>query len=211
MTRKRGFGRQKPKLATSAGWMQNALMKSPESPLADVDWEDVSIRLAAYVGYRSRKWAIPADVEDVVSETLCRVIDGDYKDWNPDQEPNFLRFCISVANGVLRNLVRRAYRKMELPIRHDDLDPRRTTASASVLIEARDNERAFALLRVRLDGDDLLNRVLDQYADGVEKTRHIAEALGASAPEVHNAKRRLLAHVQAVRALLEEEVTHGKS
>ena len=182
-------------------------MNSSEDLLASVDWEDVAIRLAAYVGYRARRWAIPADVEDVVSETIVRIIDGDYKDWDPESEPNFLRFCISVANGILRNLVRKAYRVMEIPIRDDDVDERAASGKASAHIEARDNERALSLLRERTANDKLLTGVLDHYSDGVEKTRHIAEALGVSAPEVHNAKRRLLGHVQAVRDELAKEAS----
>ena len=152
--------------------MQNALMKSSFELLATVDWEDVSIRLAAYVGYRSRRWAIPADVEDVVSETLCRIIDEEYKSWDPEA-----------------------------------LEHRRALGSAAVRIEERDEERVFAMLRARIAADEVLGRVLDHYADGIEKTRHIAESLGLSAPEVHNAKRRLLGHLEAVRAELESEVS----
>ena len=56
--------------------MQNAVMTSSRHALDDIDWEDTAIRLAAYVGYRSRRWAIPADVEDVVSGLVKAAVFG---------------------------------------------------------------------------------------------------------------------------------------
>ncbi len=185
--------------------MQNALMTSSNNELADIDWEEVSIRLAAYVSYRSRRWASAADVEEVVAETLCRVIDRDYKDWDPASEPIFLRFCISVANGVLRNVVRRSYRSYEKPLVPGQIETRPARETAAHRINVRDNGRAIARLRERASEDELVSKIIGLYADGVEKTRHLAAALNTSSTEVHNAKRRLLVHIEAIRVELRNE------
>jgi hypothetical protein len=68
----------------------------------------------------------------------------------------------------------------------------------------------MARLRERIAGDEMAGKVLDAYADGFEKTRHIADALGVTRPEVRNAKRRLLGHIEAVRdELSREEADHA--
>lgn len=175
--------------------------------LEAIDWGDVAVRLAAYLAMRLGRRASPADVEELASETLCRVFDGEYKDWDPEREPNPFRFCLSVANGLARNFVRRAYRSREVavPDKLEAVSPGGEPADSSVA--ARDDARAMELLRRRVEDDEMICRILDLYAEGVEKTRHIAEALGASRSEVHNAKRRLLNHVERVKEMLDEEVS----
>ncbi len=177
------------------------------APLTDINWEDISLRLAAYVSYRSRRWASAADVEEVVAETLCRVIDDDYKNWDPTTEPVFLRFCMSVANGVLRNTVRRAYRKHEKPM-FAALEYRPSQASAERNIVVRDQQRTLERLREVAAADPLVIEILELYSEGVEKTRHLAAKLGRTSPEIHNAKRRLLGHIEKVRAELNLEVSN---
>ena len=173
--------------------------------LEELDWDEISIRLAAYVSYRLGKRGIPADVEELVAETLCRVLDGEYKDWDPDVEPNPLRFCISVANGLLRNFVRSHRKRLEISASHglDYVESDEGRADASVI--ANERGRALVRLRQRIEGDEMVEKVLDAYADGFERTRHIADALGVSRPEVRNAKRRLLTHIEAVRDEISSE------
>lgn len=174
--------------------------------LDELDWDEISIRLAAYVSYRLGRRGIPADVEELVAETLCRVLDGEYKDWDPDVEPNPLRFCISVANGLMRNFVRSARRRNEisatpsLPYAESD-----SSTSTDGAVVARDRARAMTRLRELLAGDEMALKVLDAYADGFEKTRHIADVLGVTRPEVRNAKRRLLSQIAIVREELSRE------
>jgi DNA-directed RNA polymerase specialized sigma24 family protein len=173
--------------------------------LDELDWDEISIRLAAYVSYRLGRRGIPADVEELVAETLCRVLDGEYKNWDPDAEPNPLRFCISVANGLMRNFVRSHRRRNEiaatpaLPFAESD------EAGPDRGVVARDRARAMSRLRARISGDELVEKVLDAHADGFEKTRHIADVLGVTRPEVRNAKRRLLGHIEAVRDEISRE------
>lgn len=174
--------------------------------LSEIDWEEIAVRLAAYLSYRLGRRAGSADIEELVAETLCRVIDHEYKNWDPEVEPNPLRFCISVANGLVRNFVRRHYRRFEVPPAEHLSETVASPRAADKNVHKRDDRQAMAILRERLAGDQLANRVLDLYADGVEKTRHIAEELGVSRPEVHNAKRRIQSHFGAVRAALGEEV-----
>lgn len=173
--------------------------------LSELDWDEIAVRLAAYVSYRLGRRGNPADVEELVSETLCRVLDGEYKDWDPDAEPNPLRFCISVANGLIRNFVRRAWRRLEIPATAALAFAEAGAGAADQAVVARDHARAMALLRERVAADEMAGKVLDAYAEGFEKTRHIADALGVTRPQVHNAKRRLLGHIEAVREQLSKE------
>lgn len=173
--------------------------------LDELDWDEIAIRLTAYISYRLGRRGNAADVEELVAETLCRVLDGEYKDWDPEAEPNPVRFCISVANGLIRNFVRRARRRFEIPATAALAFAESDAGSADRLVVARDHARAMALLRERIAGDEMAGKVLDAYADGFEKTRHIADVLGATRPEVRNAKRRLLGHIEAVREQISRE------
>lgn len=176
--------------------------------LDELDWDEISIRLAAYVSYRLGSRGIPADVEELVAETLCRVLDGEYKDWDPDVEPNPLRFCISVANGLMRNFVRSHRRRKEISATPSLPYAESEAARTDRAVVARDQARAMSRLRERIAGDELALRVLDAYGDGFEKTRDIADVLGATRPDVRNAKRRLLGHIAAVRDEISREEAH---
>ncbi len=126
------------------------------------DWADVRARVLEFATYRCRdgkkiKPSAIARGKDLTQTAIVRVYANDSK-WDPEKEPDLVRFLMSVVNSALYNERHSAY------ARHRSLSEPATEDAASYVPDARANteaivanldllSRRLALLEERLTGD----------------------------------------------------------
>jgi hypothetical protein len=148
---------------------------STEPYIGDIDFGELSIRLAKYFAGRVG----PADVDDLVQETLVRVLDSIGSRWDPERG-SIAQFAFGViARDVLLEYRRRVKRHVPLTLaREPTVDP--PVPSMAI-------RRVQALAR----GDPLVSLLLDRETGSDDRIGLLLRALDPSPTELHNARRRL--------------------
>lgn len=167
----------------------------------DALWKSASFRLVAWTARRHRLDA--AEAEDTVQEAIQQFIRaGGAAD--PTDLEGLLASVGSRINGIINNKRRKkAHRAVGLtddgaPAELDD-----PPDQEEMLADASFGRKAIGVLLERVEGDDLLSAMVMQMAEGVEEPADLAKVLGRKVHDVYNARRRLKAHVEAVKKIME--------
>jgi DNA-directed RNA polymerase specialized sigma24 family protein len=151
--------------------------------LAPARWRELRELVGNFIGKRFAK-ANPADVDELTQETLLRIVDPDYRDWDPERE-SLEAVALSVASGVVRNHVQRKR------FTHEILRPQVQPAGAIDLAAQLEAASALAAAGEHACAEAMTAAVWDVVRTGVTRPTDIASALGWPRKEVVNAKRRL--------------------
>lgn len=170
--------------------------------LEQANWHEIARRLTLFAKRRLGTRGTIEDAQDLAFEAIRRTLDPDYASW--DGSRPLLEFLGSIVNGLIQNRTRSRPLKLEVARPLERLDaavpgPEQPLAARQV------GDRALALLSARLDGDDVGVRVLGLSIEGIDKPQDQAQQLGVPVKDIYNARRRLAAHVEAVRAQLSDE------
>lgn len=170
-------------------------------PGADDMWLLVLKRLVPWSMRRHRLNA--ADAEETVQEAVRQFLAaGGVVDAS---DPKALLQAIgSRVNGIAVDMRRKkALRAVGLTF--DGQLPDVPEADVLEDRQVRDDSarKGVATLLERVADDELVRRIVEQMADGVDNPAEQAKALGRDIREVYNARRRLVTHVAAVEQLME--------
>jgi hypothetical protein len=163
-----------------------------DDAIRGVDWSRIHARLLAFAFARCRS---RERAEDLAQGAIRCVLDPAYAEWDPQAQPNLVRFLGSIVNRNLWNERQSARSKRDVAL-DDESSARLPDARGFSETAAADRDRCargIALLRVRLQtkNDALALAVLDAVIDGAETPAAIAAELGRSVDEIVFARRRL--------------------
>jgi DNA-directed RNA polymerase specialized sigma24 family protein len=159
------------------------------------DWGDLYARLLDFATHRCPK--SPALAKDLTQEAIARVFSYQSK-WDPQKEPDLLRYLMSVVN-TLRSNERTSAAALRTKSTTDRPVKRAAEAVAdpNAFSEAKvaDHDlfsRRLTLLAERLVGDPEAHRLLELAVDGVDTPAEIRRITGWSAETVMSGRRRML-------------------
>lgn len=164
-------------------------------------WKSASERLVAWTVKRHRLDAAEAD--DTVQEAIQQFIRA-----GGIAAPNDLKGLLaslgSRVNGIVNNKRRKkANRAVGLTDDGVQAELKDPPDQEGMLASASFSRKAIGVLLERVEGDDLLSAIVMQMAEGIEEPAEVARVLERKVHEVYNAKRRLKAHVEAVKKIME--------
>ncbi|GMV90908.1 MAG: hypothetical protein AMXMBFR82_06860 [Candidatus Hydrogenedentota bacterium] len=181
-------------------------------------WEEIILGLDKYALQKARRLYWPtasgrldilakgASPTDIAREAIARLFEGT-RDWDPDKEPDVLRYLKSVVDSLMSALVESAeVAEVRVSVAYDETDASTviSPSQASVVVEstalhpaplspelvAQENELRERILAA-VAGDEFLELLVLCLAEGHTKRSDIARELGVSADEVTNLRRRL--------------------
>ena len=178
-----------------------------QEDLEGQDWSEISRRMTAYTLRRLGKGANVEDAKEIAQEAFTQLLSPDYRDWDPEEQPDLKDHLRSVINGLVMNRWRKRSGNETLVHQHPleslpNPDPGGNQTPESVAAERIDGRRALDLLLDRVAGDGLCEGVILLFADGVDKPAEQAVRLDQPVAAIYNARRRLQGHLGATRALL---------
>jgi len=187
--------------------------------LREQPWEEIILKLDAYALYKARKKYWPSasrdghvllggcSPQDVVREAIRRVFEGSRK-WDPEKEPDLLKYLKGVVDSILSAMVNSAEnREIRVPSSYEESDPadyedgrnRSHAVESGGLHQRSPSPREYAERNDLFDrilavvaGDEDLESLVLCLAEGYESRADIAEQLGVTASEVTNMKKRLV-------------------
>jgi DNA-directed RNA polymerase specialized sigma24 family protein len=165
------------------------------------DWGDIHARLLTFAESRTGKRA-KARAKDLAQTAILRVYSPE-STWDPEKEPELLRYLMSVANSVRANENTSAAAQ-----RNESTTARKTkraaeqVADSSAFSESSAAEsdlyaRRLTLLRERMADDPNVLQYLDCVGAGKESAADICEAMDWSKVK-HNAVRRRMLRAAAL-------------
>jgi hypothetical protein len=163
--------------------------------LDEADWGEIHARLLAFATFRCRPDGALA--RDLVQGAITSVYAHDSK-WNPEKDPDLLRYLMSVVNSQLANERARASAtrtsSMSAP---RTLSAAHRVGDAQAFSEEKAEEhdllhRRMTLLRERLAGDPEALRLVELLLEGVDSPTELRRLTGWSAEVVLAARRRML-------------------
>lgn len=161
--------------------------------LYNVDWEAVIPELNRYAVSRLNILGLyPAhSCEDVVNESIMRVLNGDRK-WDSDKYPDILIFMMSVIKSVCSHI-------LESKIAEDERYKKIKEKSN----DADNNDEEFykqALEEIKelLSDDDELLLMYYSMVEGNHKDKELAEDLGVEITEIRNMKKRMRRRISSL-------------
>lgn len=180
--------------------------------LDSLDWDDITKRLLVYVKHRLGNRGSLQDAEDITNAAIMHLFDPDYADWNPDKEPDVMRYLGSLVNGAVASHGRREQlrgsREPELLLA---LWPEQPRTPEDELQLSQESTRALQHLLERVDGDPVCKEiVLLTHVEGIDEPGEQARRLGLPIDDIYKARRRRRAHYAAVRKHLERETNHDQ-
>lgn len=153
---------------------------------------------------------IPGGVqaEDLAISAIEALLIGDPnqggRSWNPDKDPDLMKFLRDIIDSKASHLVERAENSRECephPAEGESLSDfldrkrdHRTLPAESSQVSSDDeaeNERLFFALLDEVKGDPLLPQILECEWDGISRRAEIATKLGVDANAITQAKKRL--------------------
>lgn len=181
-------------------------------------WEDIILRLDAYALSKARRKYWPSgskdgqsllggcSPQDIAREAIRRVFEGKRK-WNPEKDPNLLKYLKGVIDSILSTMVKSAEnREVRAPTSYEESDvvDDDDNGSRSHAVQSGGFHRGFSSPRENAQKSELLDRVL-AAVNGDEDLQllvlcldedygsraDMAEKLGVSASELTNMKKRL--------------------
>ncbi len=182
-------------------------------------WEDIILKLDAYALSKARRKYWPSgskdgqtllggcSPQDIAREAVRRVFEGNRK-WNPEKDPNILKYLKGVIDSILSSMVESAENKeVRVLTSYEETDPvdADNNVGRSPAVEAGGLHRGFLSPRETAQKNELLDRVL-AAVDGDEGLQllvlcldedygsraDMAEKLGVSASEVTNMRKKLV-------------------
>jgi DNA-directed RNA polymerase specialized sigma24 family protein len=183
--------------------MEGALMddRSYRALLDRQPWDDIHARLLDFAEARTGKRAKDR-AKDLAQTAILRVYSSESK-WDPEKEPELLRYLLNVVNSLRanENTSAAAQRNVSTSNRkakraaEQVADP--AAFSETSAIESDLSARHFTLLRERMADDPNVLQFLDCVAAGKESAADICEATDWS-KEKHNAVRRRMLRAAAL-------------
>lgn len=145
----------------------------------------------------------PADAEETVQEAVRLFLEaGGVAD--PADPKALLHALGSNINGIAVNRRRKkALHAVTLTADGAATEPEDPPDVEQKIMNAEIARRAVSALLDRVADDELLFSLVIQTAEGVEDPADQAKVLNRSIQDIYNARRRLKAHIQAVKDLME--------
>jgi DNA-directed RNA polymerase specialized sigma24 family protein len=181
------------------------------------DWGKMYARLLAFAKGRLKS---KADAEDLVQDTIRRVLDPNWERWDPEKHPDLFEFMTGILNRLRSNNLTsaRTHRElvMDMEAKEGSRERGRAKKAGKVAASAPTPEEQLAraevvgprIERVRAEaaGDEVAEALLEEIEDGNDVRREIARATGYSAAQIKAGKQRLSRIVKrVVRETSEEE------
>lgn len=182
--------------------------------LESLDWQDIYKRLTTHTVRRLLHFKLcdsPNEAleqaEGWVSKAVAQLFDPHYKNTEASDKWELLQDLGSRVNGLLNNHQRsRATRSEHLYDPHEPPPCSSSEPSAERRVIAKEEaKRALDLLLDYFENDELAAEVLLLQAEGVDKASEQAEQLQRSIEAIYNARRRIKARCDAVRASMQAE------
>jgi DNA-directed RNA polymerase specialized sigma24 family protein len=146
-----------------------------DAVIPEIDFEELAIRLAGYFAWRG---GAPADVDDLVQETLTRLLEAIDSRWDPERG-SVIQFAFGIARRVLFEHRRRESRLVPL-----SRAPERT-------VEPRVPSMLLRRAREAARGDLLVSLLLDRETGPEDRIALVWRAYDPAPREIYNAQRRL--------------------
>ena len=181
---------------------------------ADYDWENIALELTyhAVVKVKRLRWrtgsyeSLPQGKtpEDLAYEAIEKVFSGDRR-WNPDKNPDLLRYLKSVVDSLVSHLVESENHKRlqyfpetedgvdleeVLPLAATSLSRRPKTPEEELLAKERE-ERVLSEIFDAVDGDVELGALVEALMEGYTKPAEIAQAWNRDVKDVYPMVRKL--------------------
>jgi hypothetical protein len=164
-------------------------------------WELAFKRLVVWTVKRHRM--NPADAEETVQEAIRLFLNSGGRA-DPANPKLLIDALGSSINGIAVNRRRKkAALAVGLTADGEPAEPEDYLDAEQRIVDLAIARKAVSSLLDRVVDDDVATGIVMQTLDGVEDPAAQAKALGRSAHEVYNARRRLKAHVEAVKKLME--------
>lgn len=182
------------------------LLRHSETPATAVTAEGELWRLAVkkLVVWTVKKHRMnPADAEQVVQEAILLFLQA-----GGQADPNNPKALIDKLGSNINGIaVNRRRKKAELAVRLTaggvDAELEDPPDAEQGIADDQLARKVISTLLERIGDDELATAVVMQMIDGVDNPADQARALGRDVREVYNARRRLKAHVEAIKELME--------
>ncbi len=174
-----------------------------QAALRKVAWGSVSAVLVKYASRRARSNVLG---EELMRKVIAEVIDPERSHWDPEKEPDIVRYLIGRIDGALA-VERRKEKLRASPhvVARIEQEFTQAVPTPEDVLDARQRGEGYAALWGRLrsgfetSGDDLALKVIAQYEDGRSDAAEQARRIGAEQRDVVAARRRIARRARALR------------
>jgi RNA polymerase sigma factor (sigma-70 family) len=185
--------------------------------LDQADWQRIVLDLASYAVslVALRQWKTGDGMlpkghtpEDLAYEAIRLVFEGD-RQWNPERDPDLLRYLKSVVKSLVSHLVRSKDHRARTSTRTEEqLEaveqavaevPATSASPEQEFFGAADNARVAMLVDLVhgcANGDDELELIVLELSEG-KKPREIADSLGMPIDRVYQCLQKLQRRIDA--------------
>lgn len=165
-------------------------------------WETLFPQLILYaewkigrLSWRTKNKQPPGglDANDIVKDAVAAVYSGDRK-WNPDSNPDALRYFKSVIDSIVNHLVKSSDHVSRVTATQSNEDDELSELDGIEKVTPFDfavAENLITFLKKEVKGDEILEMIVLCLADGIYKSEDMADKLNLDDNEVYNARKRL--------------------
>ena len=162
------------------------------------DWGTIYVRLNDFARHRARS---AEKGRELAQKAITNVYAFD-SNWDPEKEPELLKFLMSSVNSLLANERRTAAAKTTVSlekVRHKAERVRdRSARTPDKLLATQLFERRMTALRARLAEDADALRILDLAVEEIDTPKDIAAATDWPLERVNKARLRMQRHAERV-------------
>jgi len=171
------------------------------------EWDIILKRLTAYTHRRLGRGGRIQDAEDIAMQAITRVMDPEYRDWDPAEGP-LLWHLRSEVNGIVKNLRRTRSRTEEVITDPTGRNMQMIEHHSGVVDRINAGDILTAVLELIAERHDhVAEQVFSQALSGIVAAKEVATACNLTLGQVNEARRRLSAYYKVV--LLRQEGSDG--
>lgn len=170
------------------------------------EWDIILKRLTVYTHRRLGRRARLQDAEDIAMQAITRVMDPEYRDWDPAKS-SLLWHLQSEVNGIVKNL-RRTRSRTEEVITDPTGRNMQIEYHSGIVDRINAGDILTAVLEIIVERhDEVAEQVFTQALSGIVAAKDVATACSMTIGQVNEARRRLSAYYKVV--LLRQEDSDG--